>query len=54
MRRIVLDTSVVVAGLRTQCGAGNALLRLVVKRRLAAGGFGDTNGLRQRSPKKLE
>ncbi len=29
MRRIVLDTSVVVAGLRTQLGAGNAVLRLV-------------------------
>ena len=36
MRRIVLDTSVVVAGLRTQLGAGNAVLRLVVKRRLVA------------------
>src|SRR6202795_4583691 len=36
MRRIVLDTSVVVAGLRTQLGAGNAVLRLVAKRRLVA------------------
>jgi putative PIN family toxin of toxin-antitoxin system len=36
MRRIVLDTSAVVAGLRTQLGAGNAVLRLVAKRRLAA------------------
>src|SRR5258705_13671458 len=34
MRRIVLDTSVVVAGLRTQLGAGNAVLRLVAGRRL--------------------
>ena len=29
IRRIVLDTSVVVAGLRTRQGAGNAVLRLV-------------------------
>ena len=36
MRRIVLDTSVVVAGLRTQLGAGNAVLRLVATRRLIA------------------
>src|ERR1700730_3470385 len=36
MRRIVLDTSVVVAGLRTQRGAGNAVLRLVAPRRLVA------------------
>lgn len=34
MRRIVLDTSEVVAGLRTQSGAGNAVLRLVASRRL--------------------
>ena len=34
MRRIVLDTSVVVAGLRTQSGAGNAVLRLIASRRL--------------------
>jgi len=32
--RIVLDTSVVVAGLRTRLGAGNAVLRLVANRRL--------------------
>jgi putative PIN family toxin of toxin-antitoxin system len=36
MRRIVLDTSVVVAGLRTQLGAGNAVLRLVATGRLVA------------------
>ena len=34
LRRIVLDTSVVVAGLRTRSGAGNAVLRLVADRRL--------------------
>ena len=34
IRRIVLDTSVVVAGLRTRTGAGNAVLRLVAERRL--------------------
>ena len=34
MMRIVLDTSVVVAGLRTQLGAGNAVLRHVARRRL--------------------
>lgn len=34
MRRIVLDTSEVVAGLRTPSGAGNAVLRLVASRRL--------------------
>ena len=32
--RVVLDTSVVVAGLRTRLGAGNAVLRLVAQRRL--------------------
>ena len=32
--RIVLDTSVVVAGLRTRLGVGNAILRLVARRRL--------------------
>jgi putative PIN family toxin of toxin-antitoxin system len=32
--RIVLDTSVVVAGLRTRLGAGNAVLRQVASRRL--------------------
>jgi len=34
--RIVLDTSVVVAALRTRLGAGNAVLRLVAQRRLVA------------------
>src|SRR3974390_861383 len=34
MRRIVLDTSVVVAGLRTRFGAGNAILRLVAAKRI--------------------
>ncbi|HEV2349393.1 MAG TPA: putative toxin-antitoxin system toxin component, PIN family [Terriglobia bacterium] len=34
MRRIVLDTSVVVAGLRSRVGAGNEVLRLVARRRL--------------------
>ena len=34
MRRIVLDTSVVAAGLRSRLGAANALLRLVANRRL--------------------
>lgn len=34
MERVVLDTSIVVAGLRTRSGAGNAVLRLVVQRRL--------------------
>jgi putative PIN family toxin of toxin-antitoxin system len=32
--RIVLDTSIVVAGLRTRLGAGNAVLRLVAQRRV--------------------
>ncbi len=36
MKRVVLDTSVVVAGLRTRLGAGNAVLRLVASRRLVA------------------
>src|SRR5260221_5411989 len=36
MRMIVLDPSVVVAGLRTQLSAGNAVLLLVAKRRLVA------------------
>ncbi len=36
MRKIVLDTSVVVAGLRTRSGAGNAVLRLVAQGRLVA------------------
>src|SRR5262249_912278 len=34
LRRVVLDTSVVVAGLRTRSGAGNAVLRLVAAKRL--------------------
>ncbi len=34
INRIVLDTSVVVAGLRTRLGAGNAILRLIANRRL--------------------
>jgi len=34
--RVVLDTSVVVAALRTRSGAANALLRLVASRRLLA------------------
>jgi putative PIN family toxin of toxin-antitoxin system len=34
IRRIVVDTSVVVAGLRTRSGPGNAVLRLVANRRL--------------------
>lgn len=36
MTRIVLDTSVVVAAVRTRLGAGNAVLRLVAQRRLVA------------------
>jgi putative PIN family toxin of toxin-antitoxin system len=34
--RIVLDTSVVVAALRTRLGAANAVLRLVAQRRVVA------------------
>src|ERR1039458_8730715 len=34
IERVVLDTSVVVAALRTRAGAGNAVLRLVASRRL--------------------
>ena len=34
--KIVLDTSVVVAGLRSRLGAGNAILRLVAQRQLVA------------------
>jgi putative PIN family toxin of toxin-antitoxin system len=34
MQRIVLDTSVLVAGLRSRHGAGNAILRLVASRQL--------------------
>lgn len=36
MKRIVLDTSVVVAGLRSRLGAGNAILRLIAQRQLVA------------------
>jgi putative PIN family toxin of toxin-antitoxin system len=36
MKKIVLDTSVLVSGLRTRLGAGNAVLRLVAERRLLA------------------
>jgi putative PIN family toxin of toxin-antitoxin system len=36
VRRVVVDTSVVVAALRTRSGAGNAVLRLVANRRLVA------------------
>jgi putative PIN family toxin of toxin-antitoxin system len=36
IRRVVLDTSVVVAGLRTRLGAGNAVLQLIANRRLIA------------------
>ena len=36
MKRIVIDSSVVVAGLRTRLGAGNAVLRLVAEGRLVA------------------
>jgi putative PIN family toxin of toxin-antitoxin system len=34
MKRVVIDTSVVVAALRSRYGAGNAVLRLVASRRL--------------------
>ena len=34
MLKVVLDTSVVVAGLRTRLGAGNAVLRLVADHRI--------------------
>jgi putative PIN family toxin of toxin-antitoxin system len=36
VRRVVLDTSVVVAALRSRSGAANAVLRLVAGRRLVA------------------
>lgn len=36
VRRVVLDTSIIVAALRTRRGAANAVLRLVAKRRLVA------------------
>jgi len=35
-RRIVLDTSIIVAALRTRRGAANAVLRLIARRRLVA------------------
>jgi putative PIN family toxin of toxin-antitoxin system len=34
VKRVVLDTSVIVAALRTRAGAGNAVLRLVALRKL--------------------
>jgi putative PIN family toxin of toxin-antitoxin system len=34
VRRVVVDTSVVVAALRTRSGAGNAVFRLIASRRL--------------------
>lgn len=34
MRKVVLDTSVVAAAMRSRSGAGNAVLRLVASRRL--------------------
>ena len=36
VRRIVMDTSIIVAALRTRRGAANAVLRLVAQRRLVA------------------
>lgn len=36
VRRVVLDTSIIVAALRTRRGAANAVLRLVAKRSLVA------------------
>jgi putative PIN family toxin of toxin-antitoxin system len=36
VRRVALDTSIIVAALRTRHGAANAVLRLVAKRRLVA------------------
>jgi len=36
IRRVVLDTSIVVAALRSRSGAANAVLRLVAQRRLVA------------------
>ena len=36
MRRVVLDTSIVVAALRSRSGAANAVLRLVAQHRLVA------------------
>jgi putative PIN family toxin of toxin-antitoxin system len=34
--RVVVDTSIIVAGLRTRLGAGNAVLRLIASRHLVA------------------
>ena len=34
VRRLVVDTSVIVAGLRSQLGASNRILTLVAERRL--------------------
>jgi putative PIN family toxin of toxin-antitoxin system len=34
MKRVVLDTSVVVAGIRSRSGGANALLRLITQRKL--------------------
>jgi putative PIN family toxin of toxin-antitoxin system len=36
INRVVVDTSIVVAALRTRSGAGNAVLRLIASRRLVA------------------
>jgi putative PIN family toxin of toxin-antitoxin system len=36
IKRVALDTSILVAALRTRAGAGNAVLRLVANRRLVA------------------
>ena len=36
MLRVVLDTSVIVAALRTRLGAGNAVLQLVANRRIVS------------------
>lgn len=36
IRRVVLDTSVVVAGLRSRLGASNALLRMIANREIVA------------------
>jgi putative PIN family toxin of toxin-antitoxin system len=36
INRVVVDTSMVVAALRTRSGAGNAVLRLIASRRLVA------------------
>lgn len=36
VRRVVVDTSIVIAALRTRSGAGNAVLKLIASRRLVA------------------